>query len=85
MVTRAVDLAQTKVLTGDDKPYARDQREETYEEIFDDMVAARRIPVRPDWRGRGIRANFANFLASDAASYITGVAIIIGGDSSPLF
>jgi NAD(P)-dependent dehydrogenase (short-subunit alcohol dehydrogenase family) len=47
------------------------------------MVAARRIPIG----GIGDSEEFANlarFLASDAASYITGVAINVVGGSSPV-
>ncbi len=53
----------------------------TYEEFFDDMVAAWRIPM--GWIGNSEEFdNLAYFLASDAASYFTGVSINVDGSSS---
>ncbi len=47
------------------------------------MLAARRIPLGRIGEAEEF-ANLACFLASDAASYITGVAINIDGGSSPV-
>ncbi len=63
--------------------YARQARDETYEEFLDTMVAARRIPMGRIGEAEEF-ANLACFLASDAASYITGVGINIDGGSSPV-
>ncbi len=63
--------------------YARERRDETYEEFLDTMVAARRIPMGRIGNAEEF-ANLACFLASDAASYITGVAINVDGGSSPV-
>ena len=63
--------------------YSREKRDETYEEFLDSMVAARRIPVGRIGEAEEF-ANLACFLASDAASYITCVAINIDGGSSPV-
>ena len=46
-------------------------------------MAARRIPLGRIGEAEEF-ANLACFLASDAASYITGVAINIDGGSSPV-
>ncbi len=46
-------------------------------------MAARRIPLGRIGEVEEF-ANLAGFLASDAASYITGVAINIDGGSSPV-
>ncbi len=63
--------------------YAREERDETYEKFLDGMVAARHIPM--DRIGEAEEfASLACFLASDAASYITGVAINIDGGRSPV-
>jgi len=61
----------------------REEREETYEEFIDGMVASRHIPLSRIGEAEEF-ANLACFLASDAASYITGVAINIDGGSSPV-
>jgi NAD(P)-dependent dehydrogenase (short-subunit alcohol dehydrogenase family) len=63
--------------------YAREERKETYEEFLDGMVAARRIPLGRIGEAEEF-ANLACFLASDAASYITGAAINVDGGSSPV-
>ncbi len=63
--------------------YDREEREETYEEFIDGMVASRHIPLNRIGEAEEF-ANLACFLASDAASYITGVAINIDGGSSPV-
>ena len=62
--------------------YAQEERNETYEEFLDGMVAARRIPMGRIGEAEEF-ANLACFLASDAASYTTGVAISVDGGSSP--
>ncbi len=63
--------------------YASQEREVSYEEFLDTMVAARRIPIGRIGESEEY-ANLACFLASDAASYVTGVAINADGGSSPV-
>ncbi len=63
--------------------YAREERDETYEEFLDDMATARHIPIGRIGKAEEF-ANLACFIASDAASYITCVAINIDGGSSPV-
>jgi NAD(P)-dependent dehydrogenase (short-subunit alcohol dehydrogenase family) len=103
-VTRAAQLALTKVLSHEGGPYnvlvnallvglirsdqvVRLQRElapeQPLERFIAQKVTAARIPV-----GRmGEASEFANiacFLASDAASYITGTAINVDGGMAPV-
>jgi 3-oxoacyl-[acyl-carrier protein] reductase len=99
-ISRAAGLALTKVLAGEGAPYnvlvnallvgfiESDQHVRTAARLglpYRDHVAQRgkSIPL-----GRlGTEAEFANlacFLASDAASYVTGTAINIDGGLSPL-
>ena len=63
--------------------YSSEEREISYEEFLDDMVRARRIPMGRIGESEEY-ANLACFLASDAASYVTGVAINVDGGSSPV-
>ena len=63
--------------------YAREEREESYEQFLDGMVAARRVPMGRIGESEEF-ANLACFLASDAASYMTGVAINVDGGNSPV-
>src|SRR3974390_457872 len=99
-ISRAAGLALTKVLAGEGAPFnvlvnallvgfiESDQHARTAARIgipYRDHIAQRgkAIPI-----GRlGTEAEFANlacFLASDAASYVTGAAINIDGGLSPL-
>ena len=63
--------------------YGREEREESYDEFLATMVAARRIPMGRIGEAYEY-ANLACFLASDASSYITGVAINVDGGGSPV-
>ena len=63
--------------------YSSEERENSYEEFLDEMVRARRIPMGRIGESEEY-ANLACFLASDAASYVTGVAINVDGGSSPV-
>jgi 3-oxoacyl-[acyl-carrier protein] reductase len=66
-----------------ERAYAAKNPNISYDEFIDDMAKSRRIPV-----GRiGDPEEFANlacFLASDAASYVTGTAINCDGGSAPV-
>ncbi len=66
-----------------ERRYASEDREMSYEAFLDDMVRARRIPMGRIGESEEF-ANLACFLASDAAGYITGVAINVDGGSSPI-
>ncbi len=63
--------------------YASKQPEESYEEFVQGMVDARRIPMGRIGEAEEF-ANMACFLASDAASYITGVSINVDGGVAPV-
>ena len=63
--------------------YASEEREMSYEEFLDAMVKARRVPLGRIGESEEY-ANLACFLASDAAGYVTGVAINVDGGSSPV-
>ena len=65
------------------REYCLEEREISYEAFLDDMVRARRIPMGRIGESEEF-ANLACFLASDAASYVTGVAINVDGGSSPV-
>jgi NAD(P)-dependent dehydrogenase (short-subunit alcohol dehydrogenase family) len=63
--------------------YASKEREESYEDFLDGMVRARNIPMARIGESEEY-ANLACFLASEASSYITGVAINCDGGASPV-
>jgi 3-oxoacyl-[acyl-carrier protein] reductase len=99
-VTRAAGLALTKVLAGEGAPYnilvnallvgfiEADQHVRAAEKAgiaLDDYVNARTKDIPLGRIGRAEEfANIACFLASDAASYITGTAINVDGGRSPV-
>jgi NAD(P)-dependent dehydrogenase (short-subunit alcohol dehydrogenase family) len=99
-VTRAAGLALTKVLAGEGAPYnilvnallvgfiEADQHVRAAEKAgiaLEDYVNARTKDIPLDRIGRAEEfANIACFLASDAASYITGTAINVDGGRSPV-
>jgi 3-oxoacyl-[acyl-carrier protein] reductase len=98
-VTRAAGLALTKVLAGEGAPYnilvnallvgfiEVDQHVRAAEKAgiaLEDYVNARTKDIPLGRIGRAEEfANIACFLASDAASYITGTAINVDGGRSP--
>ncbi len=98
-VTRAAGLALTKVLAGEGAPYnilvnallvgfiEADQHVRAAEKTgiaLEDYVNARTKDIPLGRIGRAEEfANIACFLASDAASYITGTAINVDGGRSP--
>jgi 3-oxoacyl-[acyl-carrier protein] reductase len=98
-VTRAAGLALTKVLAGEGAPYnilvnallvgfiEADQHVRAAEKAgiaLEDYVNARTKDIPLGRIGRAEEfANIACFLASDAASYITGTAINVDGGRSP--
>ena len=98
-VTRAAGLALTKVLAGEGAPYnilvnallvgfiEADQHLRTAEKAgiaLEDYVNARTKDIPLGRIGRAEEfANIACFLASDAASYITGTGINVDGGRSP--
>ena len=98
-VTRAAGLALTKVLAGEGAPYnilvnallvgfiEADQHVRAAEKTgiaLEDYVNARTKDIPLGRIGRAQEfANIACFLASDAASYITGTAINVDGGRSP--
>jgi 3-oxoacyl-[acyl-carrier protein] reductase len=98
-VTRAAGLALTKVLAGEGAPYnilvnallvgfiEADQHVRAAEKAgiaLEDYVNARTKDIPLGRIGRAQEfANIACFLASDAASYITGTAINVDGGRSP--
>lgn len=63
--------------------YAIKQPEESYDEFVQGMVDARHIPMGRIGKAEEF-ANMACFLASDAASYITGVSINVDGGVAPV-
>ena len=99
-VTRAAGLALTKVLAGEGAPYnilvnallvgfiEADQHVRAAEKTgiaLEDYVNARTKDIPLGRIGRAQEfANIACFLASDAASYITGTAINVDGGRSPV-
>jgi 3-oxoacyl-[acyl-carrier protein] reductase len=99
-VTRAAGLALTKVLAGEGAPYnilvnallvgfiEADQHVRAAEKTgiaLEDYVNARTKDIPLGRIGRAEEfANIACFLASDAASYITGTAINVDGGRSPV-
>jgi 3-oxoacyl-[acyl-carrier protein] reductase len=99
-VTRAAGLALTKVLAGEGAPYnilvnallvgfiEADQHVRAAEMAgiaLEDYVNARTKDIPLGRIGRAEEfANIACFLASDAASYITGTAINVDGGRSPV-
>jgi 3-oxoacyl-[acyl-carrier protein] reductase len=99
-VTRAAGLALTKVLAGEGAPYnilvnallvgfiEADQHVRAAEQAgiaLEDYVNARTKDIPLGRIGRAEEfANIACFLASDAASYITGTAINVNGGRSPV-
>jgi 3-oxoacyl-[acyl-carrier protein] reductase len=99
-VTRAAGLALTKVLAGEGAPYnilvnallvgfiEADQHVRAAEKAgiaLEDYVNARTKDIPLGRVGRAEEfANIACFLASDAASYITGTAINVDGGRSPV-
>jgi 3-oxoacyl-[acyl-carrier protein] reductase len=99
-VTRAAGLALTKVLAGEGAPYnilvnallvvfvEADQHVRAAEKAgvaLEDYVSARTKDIPLGRIGRAQEfANIACFLASDAASYITGTAINVDGGRSPV-
>jgi NAD(P)-dependent dehydrogenase (short-subunit alcohol dehydrogenase family) len=99
-VTRAAGMALTKVLANEGAPHnvlvnallvgfiESDQHERTAEKTriaLADYYAARAKDVPLGRIGRAEEfANIACFLASDAASYITGTAINVDGGRSPV-
>jgi 3-oxoacyl-[acyl-carrier protein] reductase len=99
-VTRAAGLALTKVLAGEGAPYnilvnallvgfiEADQHVRAAEKAgiaLEDYVNARTKDIPLGRIGRAEEfANIACFLASDAASYITGTAINVDGGRSPV-
>ena len=99
-VTRAAGLALTKVLAGEGAPYnilvnallvgfiEADQHVRAAEKAgvaLEDYVRARTKDIPLGRIGRAQEfANIACFLASDAASYITGTAINVDGGRSPV-
>src|SRR5262249_29799290 len=99
-ITRAAGLALTKVLAGEGAPYnvlvnallvgfiEADQHVRAAEKAgipLEDYVSvrAKEIPLGRIGRAEEF-ANIACFLASDAASYITGTAINVDGGRSPV-
>jgi 3-oxoacyl-[acyl-carrier protein] reductase len=99
-ITRAAGLALTKVLAGEGAPYnvlvnallvgfiEADQHVRAAEKAgvpLEDYVNARTKDIPLGRIGRAEEfANVACFLASDAASYITGTAINVDGGRSPM-
>jgi 3-oxoacyl-[acyl-carrier protein] reductase len=99
-ITRAAGLALTKVLAGEGAPYnvlvnallvgfiEADQHVRAAEKAgiaLKDYVSARTKDIPLGRIGRAEEfANVACFLASDAASYITGTAINVDGGRSPV-
>jgi 3-oxoacyl-[acyl-carrier protein] reductase len=99
-ITRAAGLALTKVLAGEGAPYnvlvnallvgfiEADQHVRAAEKAgvpLKDYVNARTKDIPLGRIGRAEEfANVACFLASDAASYITGTAINVDGGRSPM-
>jgi 3-oxoacyl-[acyl-carrier protein] reductase len=99
-VTRAAGLALTKVLAGEGAPYnilvnallvgfiEADQHVRAAEKAgiaLEDYVNARTKDIPLGRIGRAEEfANIACFLASDAASYMTGTAINVDGGRSPV-
>ncbi len=99
-ITRAAGLALTKVLAGEGAPYnvlvnallvgfiEADQHVRAAEKAqipLEDYVSARAKEIPLGRIGRAEEfANIACFLASDAASYITGTAINVDGGRSPV-
>lgn len=99
-VTRAAGLALTKALAGEGAPYnilvnallvgfiEADQHVRAAEKAgiaLEDYVNARTKDIPLGRIGRAEEfANIACFLASDAASYITGTAINVDGGRSPV-
>jgi 3-oxoacyl-[acyl-carrier protein] reductase len=101
-VSRAAQMAFTKVLSNEGAPYnvlvnslhvgvivsdqivRRHQREGTNVSLEDFIAqAGRSVPLGRMGRGEEF-ANVACFLASDAASYVTGCAINVDGGRSPV-
>jgi len=99
-ISRAAGMALTKVLAGEGAPYnilvnallvgfiEADQHVQTAARMgvpIDEYMAARAkdIPLRRAGKPEEF-ANLACFLASDAASYITGTAINVDGGHSPV-
>jgi len=99
-ITRAAGLALTKVLAGEGAPYnilvnallvgfiEADQHVRAAEKAgvaLEDYVNARTKDIPLGRIGRAEEfANIACFLASDAASYVTGTAINVDGGRSPV-
>ena len=63
--------------------HAADPNAGSYEQYIAAMAAERKIPLGRIGRAEEF-ANMACFLASDAASYITGVSINVDGGASPV-
>src|SRR6516164_9380506 len=101
-VSRAAQMAFSKVLSGEGAPYnvlvnslhvgvivsdqiVRRHRREGANVSLEDFIAQAGRPVPLGRMGRAEEfANIACFLASDAASYVTGCAINVDGGRSPV-
>lgn len=99
-ISRAAGLAWTKVIAGEGAPFnvlanallvgfiESDQHVQTAKRLgidYADHVAQRGKAIPLGRLGREVEfANLACFLASDAASYITGTAINVDGGLSPV-
>ena len=103
IISRAAQLAFTKVLSQEGAPYnvlanslhvgvivsdqiVRRHRREGANISLDEMIAqaGRGVPLGRMGRAEEF-ANVACFLASDAASYVTGTSINVDGGRSPIW